>query len=231
MRRIGHMGAHLIAPGNTVASFEAAAQAGVDMIEFDVLPERPDGTGELYLAHTYEDLAARRDTVLTLDEGLDHLCGTGLELDVDVKLPGYEDRVAEAIVARGYADRVLVSTMEESTLARIRAIAPQIRLGWSVPKVHRNPFASPLTAVPAVAMLPALRRWLPGKVLPALREGRCEAIMCNVHLVTPRLARVVHEAGGELYVWTVDDAVRIEKLRAMGVAGVITNDPRLFAPA
>jgi len=225
------MGAHLIAPGNTVASFEAAAQAGVDMIEFDVLPERPDGTGALLLAHDFEDLAARRDSVLTLDEGLDHLVGTGLELNVDVKLPGYEGRVAEAIVARGYVDRVLLSTTEESTLRRMREVAPGIRLGWSVPKVRRNPLASPLTAVPTLALLPAVRRRLPGKVLPALREGRCEAIMCNLHLVTPRLVRLVGEAGGEVYVWTVDDAVRIEKLRTMGVAGVITNDPRLFAAA
>ena len=231
MRRIGHMGAHTISPGNTVASFEAAVQAGVDMIEFDVLPERLDGTGQLFLAHTYEDLAARRGSVLTLEEGLDHLCGTGLELDVDVKLPGYEERVVAAIADRGYADRVLVSSMEEATLRRTRELAPEIRLGWSVPRLRRNPLASPLTAVPTLAILPAVRRALPHRVVPALRDGRCEAIMANVHLVTPRLARMVREAGGELYVWTVDDPVRIEKLRGMGVAGVITNDPRLFAPA
>ena len=35
-------------------------------------------------------------------------------------------------------------------------------------------------------------------------------------------------AGGELYVWTVDDARRIERFRGMGVDGIITNDPRLF---
>jgi glycerophosphoryl diester phosphodiesterase len=40
----------------------------------------------------------------------------------------------------------------------------------------------------------------------------------------------VHGAGGELYVWTVDDRRRIERLEALGVDGVITNDPRLFAP-
>ena len=28
--------------------------------------------------------------------------------------------------------------------------------------------------------------------------------------------------------WTVDDADRIKRLEAMGVDGVITNDPRLF---
>jgi glycerophosphoryl diester phosphodiesterase len=32
-------------------------------------------------------------------------------------------------------------------------------------------------------------------------------------------------------VWTVDDARMIGKLTAMGVDGIITNDPRLFSPA
>ena len=29
--------------------------------------------------------------------------------------------------------------------------------------------------------------------------------------------------------WTVDDPVRIAALTALGVTGIITNDPRLFA--
>jgi glycerophosphoryl diester phosphodiesterase len=40
--------------------------------------------------------------------------------------------------------------------------------------------------------------------------------------------RHIHAAGGELYAWTVDDAARIARLEALGVDGVITNDPRLF---
>jgi glycerophosphoryl diester phosphodiesterase len=47
-------------------------------------------------------------------------------------------------------------------------------------------------------------------------------------LVSRRLVEVVHAEGGEVYVWTVDDAGQIEKLRALGVHAVITNDPRLF---
>ena len=39
------------------------------------------------------------------------------------------------------------------------------------------------------------------------------------------------DAGGELYVWTVDDAAAIASLRELGVTGVITNDPRLFSRA
>ena len=230
MRRVGHKGADLIAPGNTLASFDAAAEAGVDMIEFDVLAERRGGGGELFLAHDFGDLERRRADVLTLDEGLDHLAGTGLDLDVDLKFAGYEDRVVAALRARDLGERVLVSTMEEASLRRLREIAPELKLGWSVPRVRRNPFTSPVTAVPAYAVLQVLRRLLPRRAAAALREGRCDAIMANVHLVTPRLARAVLEAGGELYVWTVDDAVRIESLRGLGVTGVITNDPRLFQP-
>jgi glycerophosphoryl diester phosphodiesterase len=43
------------------------------------------------------------------------------------------------------------------------------------------------------------------------------------------LVEAVGAAGGELYVWTVDDLGRLRELEAMGVTGVITNDPRLFA--
>jgi glycerophosphoryl diester phosphodiesterase len=70
---------------------------------------------------------------------------------------------------------------------------------------------------------------LPGRAARELRAGRIDALMAHWALVTPRLARAVREAGGELYVWTVDDARRIAALERLGVTGVITNDPRLFA--
>jgi glycerophosphoryl diester phosphodiesterase len=54
--------------------------------------------------------------------------------------------------------------------------------------------------------------------------------MVHWRLVTRLLVRAVHRAGGEIYVWTVDDRRRIERLEAMGVDAVISNDPRLFVP-
>jgi glycerophosphoryl diester phosphodiesterase len=53
--------------------------------------------------------------------------------------------------------------------------------------------------------------------------------MAHWRLVTPRLVRRVNDAGGELYVWTVDELPRMRALEALGVTGVITNDPRLFS--
>jgi glycerophosphoryl diester phosphodiesterase len=230
LRRVGHKGADLIAPGNTTPSFDAAVEAGVDMIEFDVLPEHVDGTGELFLAHDYEDLRRRRADVLTLAEGLDHLCGTGLELDVDLKLPGYEDRVIAELRARDYERRVIVSSMERVSLARMREQAPEIKLGWSVPRLRRNPFDSKLLMGPAFAALQVARRVLPRRAARAIRSGEIDALMANRHLVTGALVRSVLDAGGEIYVWTVDAGHHIEHLHGLGVTGVITNDPRLFHP-
>jgi glycerophosphoryl diester phosphodiesterase len=232
VKRIGHKGADLIAPGNTLPSFDAALAAGVEMIEFDVLSEHRDGTGRLLLAHDYED-AARPD-VLELEEGLAHFCTdayASVELDVDLKIPGYEDRVLAALRAHGLVGRTLVSSMEWPTLRHLRAAEPALRLGWSVPRVRRDYLASRWTKYPAYLLLGAARAILPGRAARAIRSGAVDALMCHWAFVTPRLARTVEAAGGELYVWTVDDPARIDRLRALGVAGIITNDPRLFAGA
>ena len=76
LRRIGHKGADLIVPGNTPASFDAALAHGVDMIEFDVLPEHQHApaTGRLLLAHDYEHV----DGAPTLEEGLAHLASSAV---------------------------------------------------------------------------------------------------------------------------------------------------------
>ena len=223
--RVGHKGADHVAPGNTIESFEAALEHGVDMIEFDVL-RTPDG--RLVLAHDYED-AASRDP-LGLEEGLDHFAGeayAGVQLDVDMKLPGYERDVADGLFERGLAERSLVSTMYTESLDRLGELAPGLRRGWSVPRVRRNYLRSPL-ALPAYGIARVMRARLPRQAAARIRAGGCEAIMANQVLVSRRLVETVHAAGGEVYVWTVDDARRIRSLEALGVDGVITNDPRLF---
>ena len=230
VRRVGHKGAAHIAPGNTTASFDAALAAEVDMIEFDVLPEdhRAPASAPLILAHDYEHVGP---DALTLEQGLAHLASpqfADVELDVDLKLPGYEERVVEALRRHGLVERAIVSTLYMRSLVALRELEPALRLGWSVPRVRRDYTSSALTAVPAWALLLRMRRRLPAIATAHVRAGRCDALMSHWRLVTPRLVRMLSEAGGDLYVWTVDDAARIRRLEALGVTGVITNDPRLF---
>ncbi|HYB22553.1 MAG TPA: glycerophosphodiester phosphodiesterase [Solirubrobacteraceae bacterium] len=228
-RRVGHKGAAHIEQGNTLASFEAALTHDVDMIELDVLSEHVGGGGRLLVAHDYEDMRAREP--LTLEEALEYLSSprfAALEFDVDVKLPGYELRVLEALRRYELVERTLVSGMFPAGLSLMRAGEPGLRLGWSVPRVRRDYTTDMLTAIPALAMLTGYRAMLPRRVRGALREGRFDAIMAHWRVVTSALVRAVAEGGGELYVWTVDDARMIERLTSMGVDAIITNDPRLF---
>src|SRR5271154_3270352 len=127
-RRVGHKGAAHIEPGNTLASFDAALAHGVDMIELDVLSEHADGSGALLVAHDFHDMGAR--TPLSFRQALEHLAGdafSGLELDVDVKLPGYELRVLEELRELDLVSRTLISGMSPPGLARIRAAEPALR--------------------------------------------------------------------------------------------------------
>jgi glycerophosphoryl diester phosphodiesterase len=232
MRRVGHKGADHIAPGNTFASFQAALRAGVDTIEFDVIAERPDGGGELILAHDLEDAEGR--TPHTLDEGLAHFADVAyddVDLIVDLKFEGYEERVADALARHGLVARSLVSTMEEPSLKLLRARHPEIKLGWSVPRLQRDPLRNPIVAVPAFALLQYMRAALPSVTANRIRRGEIDALMAHWRLASPRLARTIEAAGGALYVWTVDDRRRIAGLERMGVTGVISNDPRLFGRA
>ncbi len=114
------------------------------------------------------------------------------------------------------------------SLVKLRELEPSLRLGWSVPRVKRDYTQNLLYAAPAYALLLHARRRLPKVAAGHIAAGRCDAVMCHYKLVTPALLEAISDAGGELYVWTVDDARRIRKLEALGVTGVITNDPRLF---
>src|ERR1700730_4984834 len=156
--RVGHRGAAHIEPGNTLASFDAALRHGVDMIELDVLSEHPDGSGPLLVAHDFQDMRARRP--MSLERALEHLSGEAfcdVDLDVDVKLPGYELRVLGALRDFGLLPRTLVSGMFPSALARLRAAEPTLRLGWSVPRVQHDYTTDALTAIPALAFLTGYR--------------------------------------------------------------------------
>jgi glycerophosphoryl diester phosphodiesterase len=227
VKRVGHKGADLIAPGNTFESFQAALEMGVHMIEFDVLPT---SDGRLVLAHDPVDAAKREP--LTLEEGLDHFASDAyadVELDVDLKAPGYERAVAEALADRGLLERSLVSSTYMRSMDVLGQVMPGVRRGWSIPRATRDWTRSPLG--PAVyGLLLLWRKLLPAQTSRLVRAGRIEAVMSHYLLVSTQLVRAVHAAGGEVYVWTVDEHKRIELLDSMGVDGVITNDPRLFDP-
>lgn len=234
LRLVGHKGADLIAPGNTVESFHAAAAAGVDTIEMDVL-WLPDShlpleqRAPLVIAHDWED--AERRTPLKLTEALDAFLEPPLdkiEIDLDIKLPGREEEVVEALQERGLVERAMISTMEMHTLKRILELQPALRRGWTYPRVTKDWSRKRWAKAPMLGAMVAMRHRLPGLAAQKLPQFGVAAMWVYHPLVTPRLARICDLAKVELIAWTVDELPQMEKLVAAGVDGICSNDPRLF---
>ncbi len=211
-QRIGHGGASALVAANTLASFDAAQEIGVDAIEFDV---RAAGR-ELVLAHTV--LHARRSGVVSLSQALAHLAGrrfASLELHVDVKHVGCEVELVEALRRGGLLERSLITSQVPAVLDGVRTREPAARVGISIGG--------------RVARLS--RRWRDWRaaVLAGLAEGRWNAVMVQHRLVDAALLADVAGREGRLFAWTVNQRPGIERLRALGVDGITSADPRLFA--
>ena len=234
LRLVGHKGADAIVPGNTIASFEKAVELGADTIELDVLwlqdAHLPlEQRAPLVIAHDWED-AARR-TPLSLTEALDAFLEPPLdrvEIDLDVKLPGREEELVDALRERGLIERAMISTMELHTLGRVLQLEPGLRRGWTYPKVTKDWTSKRWAKLPMAGALVGMRYRLPGLAAEKLPKFGGEAMWVYHPLVSARLARICKLAGVELIAWTVDDEARMSRLVELGVTGLVSNDPRLF---
>ncbi len=244
MIRIGHKGAAALAPENTLRSIERALEVGVDMVEVDVV-SLADGT--LVLAHsddlleishgaargrvTGESLAELRRVapeLPTLDEALALLAGSGAGVQLDVKLPGYERPLVEAVRRRGLVERTLVSSCYPAALRLVGDLEPGLRRGLTYP-FDRRGISGRRYLRPAVwAALAALRSALPRRIAGLL--ARADASVATLHhgVVSAAVVRSCHQRGAQVLVWTVDDPRLCRRLAGLGVDGIITNDPRLF---
>ena len=210
--RIGHGGASALAPANTLASFDAAREVGIDMVEFDVRT----WNGDLVLAHTI--LHARRGGNVRLADALAHLSGRrfkDVELNVDVKHVGCEGALLERLRDASLLQRTLISSQVPYVLDRVRELEPRARTGSSV----------------GGRLARLSRRWRDWRVgvLAGLHAGRWDAVMAQHRLVDDLLLGDVADRGGRLYAWTVNERHAIASLRQLGVHGIVTADPRLFA--
>jgi glycerophosphoryl diester phosphodiesterase len=245
LRRIGHKGADSLAAGNTLASFAAAVEAGVEVIEFDVVRPQSDfaggadwrraragpaaASGPLLIAHDWGD--ARRRDPLTLGDCLDAFARPPLdrvELDLDLKLAGREDEVVDALRERGLVDRAMVSTMEVPSLEALAELEPDLRRGWTLPRVRRDWTSSRWGRPLVVAGSASLRARLARVIRRGAPQLGVWAVWVYHPLITPRLVAAAHGVGVEVVAWTVDELEPMRALRAIGVDGICTNDPRLL---
>jgi glycerophosphoryl diester phosphodiesterase len=236
-RVVGHRGAPRLAPENTLASFRAAAAAGVKAVEFDValtfdgrpvvihdasLERTTDGHG-LLVETTLEavsgldaggwfDPSFSGEFVPTLEETIDLLNVLDLVADIELKPdPGREEETAQIAL------RVAKSC-------------------W--PDGKTPPLISSFSRIALAAAKEAAPEWPRGLCFELLPEDWTEAVgALDVAVLCPNAARLTADqsaamvaAGFEVLAWTVNDAKEANKLFQWGVGAICTDIPQELRP-
>jgi glycerophosphoryl diester phosphodiesterase len=234
-RVFGHRGAMGYAPENTFASFERAVALGVDAIEIDVhltadgevvvihdpaLDRTTDGegmVGEKTLAeletldagaHFAPEFAGQR--IPTLGEMLAWARGKCV-VDVEIKggpwpYPGIEERVVDLIRRHGMVDQTIVISFEHPTVARVKALAPEIAAGtlWNCRPMDPVAVAQAAGANAIMPMWP----------------------FCDADTVER-----AHAAGLSVHPWATSEPPVIDYLIGLGVDSICSNHPDVVVQA
>lgn len=226
-----HRGARARAPENTLAAFQLAREEGADGIELDVRTTRD---GIVVVAHDL-DLArvtSRRDLRLVGELHLREL--RQVELDGDERVPTLAD-VLDWAAPLDLRVNVELKHDDPRHLGLVRAVARLLR---GRPRVTERVILSsfhPRLLALAAALAPGVPRafivhagqrlaWTHAAVLGAKALGVL-AYHPERKLCTPSLVAGWKRAGLVVNPWTVNDAREAVDLAALGVDGLITDDP------
>ncbi len=209
---LGHRGARLYAPENTIAAFDLALEHGAGGFEFDVRCTRAK---ESIICHdaSYNRLAVRKHTLdqirmscspankpPCLEDVLERYSGTAF-LNIEIKVRGMEQAVCQAVrrfpPRRGY----FISSFLPSVVRKLHAMDKTLVLG-AVSKTYWH-----------------LRRW---KTLPV------KYVVPHYNLLTPQLIEALHATGKTVVTWTVNDQKRMRRAAEMGVDGIISDNTKLL---
>lgn len=224
---VAHRGYSSRFPENTLAAFRGAADAGADYVELDV---RQTKDGVLVVMHdssllrtagldrdvcdvTYDEIrdlkVGERDfiwssgeTIPTLEEVLQFLKSSGLKLDIELKPCGgddYEKAVVDLILKERLQERCLIASCDCGILRQVKSCAPEITTVYV-----GSDFESCV-----------------------LRLPYADAISLKADCVNASIVRLTHAAGKPLYVWTIDSKQEMDTMMALGVDGIITDNPVL----
>jgi glycerophosphoryl diester phosphodiesterase len=241
-RIFAHRGCGGDHPENTIVSFQAAANAGVEYFELDVHMTRD---GEIVVSHdetlarmcgcegvirelTWSRVAAAdAGHAFTLDDGATHpFRGHGISIprlaDVFSGFPGMraviEIKQKTPSLVRPLIGLIDAARMRRRVLIASEEQAPIDEFRALAPGVPTNfPYAEVAEFLQAMAAQRSYRPRADALQIPPEYEGW--------KLVTPDTVAFAHALGVEVHVWTVNDEPTMRDLLGMGVDGIITDFP------
>jgi glycerophosphoryl diester phosphodiesterase len=229
----GHRGAPDVAPENTLASFEAAREVGVEYLENDIhrsadgalvvihdptLERTTNGTGPV-ADRTLDELRAldaggwfgagfRGQRIQTLDEFLEWIEGCApLGAVIESKADGTGAEIANAIASSSARTNLSICSFKARELAAAKAAVPDVRCILLFQK----------QAVPD----------------PIARIRACGADGADIpwQWLAADLVAEMHEAGLRVGGGTANDAASVEKLIGLGADFVDSDAPRVAVAA
>ena len=220
---VGHRGTAGTHPENTLPSFDAALAAGADAFELDVhaakdgvpvvihdptLDRTTNATGPVSAMasdHLRDLNAGGGAYVPTLAEVLERYATT--PMIVELKDRAATHAVLALLRRLGAIDRVLLGAFDHAVLAAART-----------GEFHLSASRRETARVWAAARLGiSTGGGFHGFTVPE-RQGA-------VRVVDAKFLRAATRSGKPVHVWTVNSVEEAARLRAMGVAGIITNFP------
>ena len=207
------------------------------------------GDGEIVLGHSYDlrelthgaargsgrprslaELRRVAPELPTLDEALEFLAREAPEVGVqiDIKEPGYEVAVLDALRRHDLLGRSFVSSFFPGSLRTVAEAEPGLPRALTYPK-DRFGVTRWRALLPVVgAALVAFRHALPYRIGGWLARSGASAATLHYALCSRAVVDRCHARGAGVLAWTVDDPRVLETLFGTGVDGIITNDPRIF---
>ena len=221
-----HRGASASAPENTLAAIEQAIEQGTDWVEIDVQESldgqvvvvhdsdlKKIGGSKLKIwESTAEQLRSvdigswfdpkfSDQRVPLLSEVL-AICKDRVKLNIELKYYGHdqqlEQRVVDLVKAADMESDIVVMSLKQSGIDKIRQIEPDWTVGL-------------LTAV----------------AIGDLTRSNVDFLAVNTGLATRSFVRSAHNSDEQVYVWTVNDRVTMSTMIGRGIDNLITDKPAL----
>jgi glycerophosphoryl diester phosphodiesterase len=197
-----HRGASIHLADNSVAAFAEAIASGCEVIETDVRMRRD---GKLVLAH--DEWGVEVEDVTELETLIEMASNGGVGLDLEVAELGLERSLLDLL--DGFGGWLIVTSTLPEVLVEIARLADHIDTGLVVEAPYDGS---------------------PPHEDPFVLADKCGAYATLVEdaIATPELLAHARASRRPLWVWTVNDASRLDALLAdPAVTGVITDDPAL----
>lgn len=220
---IGHRGCKGEQPENTLIGIKKAIEAGVDGVEIDVhltkdnklvvihddtVDRTTNGQGKV-LDFTLEEIrkldAGKGEKIPTLQEVIDIIKQSGIELVIEIKCENAEQDVAEAIEKNNIIEKTIVKSFNHRIVKKVKEINDKIKTA-------------------------CLLAGLPVHAYRLLEDAKADVLSINFRTVDKELIDECHEHGCHVFIWNIDDKEELKKFIDMGADYIGTNFPSKIIP-